>query len=225
MASGPAPWLGQDLAWLGVASSAYRDRTAPARSSVAFVIDLPGGKAIEMALALADAGLRPVLAINATSAEHEVIDMDPIVSWLETGARFRSTFAATTDAAPVFILDSRRLGRGGRAFPGWFDNRWTLFASDLPSAKQLKASGIERVVLVQEHTSVNEDLLAIGWAYERAGLPVRVADAEEKQIVGLPGERQGIIQFVFGQLTRRLTVTRRWDGSFGHRAPRESSHG
>lgn len=125
------PWLGQDLSWLRIeehqiGDSAYRGRTTEMRSSIALLVDLPGSAAIEAGLALGHAGWRPVLSINATSSEHEVIDMRPILKWLEKGARFRSSFPAATKAAPVFILDVRRDGHGMRIGSGRFDNRWTV---------------------------------------------------------------------------------------------------
>lgn len=231
--SGEAPpWLGQDLSWLCIdeaqnGNSVYRDRTKKARCNVAILVDLPGRAAIEMGLALGHAGWRPVLSINATSSEYEVIDMGSIVSWLEKGARFGSSFLATPKAAPVFILDSRRDGRNMRIAPGRFDNRWTVYASDLPSGRKLKEAEIEQVVVLQEGTQMKDDIAAIAWAYERAGLEVRQANMRDRSLSGMPGKPQGWLGFAVGQLERRLGLKRRSDGSYGHRIPipPEPSHG
>lgn len=47
---------------------------------------------------------------------------------------------------PVFMLDSLRLQ--GHLLPGIFDNRWTIFPADLPTAKVLLANGIRQVIWV-----------------------------------------------------------------------------
>ena len=122
-------WSGEGVAWL-------------AAQRAAIVIDLPGPRAIETALALGRHGFRPVLSINASSQPEEVVDMQPILALLAEGARFASPFPADAAAPPAFILDSRRDGEDSRRqpLPGAFDNRWTLFAGDLPTAEQLRAA-------------------------------------------------------------------------------------
>lgn len=209
-----APWVGKAPSWLS-------------GERVAVLIDLPGRDAIEMGLALGSHGFRPVLSINATSSREEAIDMHSVLDMLAEGARFASSFPSGSDVLPAFILDSRREGAGTNLAPGRFDNRWTVFPTDLPSAEHLKKANIASVVIIQEGTDVKADVQAIAWTYQRGGLEVRVANLREHTTVSLPKEQPGWFSFMMGQFRRRFALRRRWDGSYGHRVPipPEPSHG
>jgi hypothetical protein len=199
-------WTREDVAWLTAQPAAV-------------MIDLPGGSAIETALALGRRGFRPVLSINASSEPDEVVDMQPILALLVEGARFASSFPSGTAAPPAFILDSRRDGDGRQPPPGAFDNRWTIFPGDLPSGEQLRAAGIGAVMIVHHRDTLHEDVEAIAWSYQRAGLEVRLADVRDHRVAVLSGAPPGWISRLFASLRRRVLLRREWDGSYGHRVP------
>lgn len=201
-----APWAARDVAWL-------------VGERAAFLIDLPGAEAVELALVLGAAGVRPVVSINAASADGEVVDMRPVLDRLAEGARFRASFPTDRDAAPAFVLDARRDGRGARIEPGAFDNRWAVFANDLPSAADLDDAHVRVVVIVQDGAEPKDDVRAIAWAYRRGGLDVRIADVRKRTIVAMPGRPQGWLSFFADQVRRRFVLRRRWDGSYGRRVP------
>lgn len=209
-----SPWAGRDASWLGV-------------GRFAVIVDLPGPDAVEVGLGLGHLGFRPVLAINATSAEREVIDMEPVLAMIAEGARFRSSFSAPKDAPPAFILDARREGPESKPAPGKFDNRWTVFPTDLPSPEHLKSEQIDAVVIIAEGMLVKDDILAVAWTYEREGVEVRVANVNGHTLGALPSARPGWFSFTVGHIRRRFAFRRRWDGSYGHRVPipPEPSHG
>lgn len=194
---------------------------------IAVIVDLEGPDAVDLALTLGARGFRPILAINATSARREVIDMRPVLELLREGARFASSFPSGPDVLPVFILDSRRDSPSRRAAPGRFDNRWTVFPSDLPSVEQLAAANIDVVLIVQVGEEPSEDVEAIARKYQRGGLEVHVADVEERKTSVLSQRRSGWLSFRWRQLRRRFALRRQWDGSYGHRVPfpPEPSHG
>jgi hypothetical protein len=204
------PWKWGDIAWL------ERDRSA-------MIVDLGGSCAVRMGLALGQRGWRPVFAINTTSSRREIIEMKPVLRWLRRGAMLRSAFAAGAGAPPAFILDARRVGVRLPVATS-YDNRWTLFAGDLPSAERLRAQRIESVTVVQDGVRLRSDLRAIAWAYQRSGLDVRIADLQSETLVSLTGQRQGWLGFVFDQVARRVFSRRRGDGTYGREVP-EPSHG
>jgi hypothetical protein len=193
------------------------------------VIDLPGPDAVELALALGRRGFRPILAINATSAEREVIDMGPVLRSLAEGARFASSFPRGPDVLPAFILDARREGTGAWIGPGLFDNRWPVFPSDLPAAEHFEAARIRTVVIVHDGDELREDLRAIAWSWRRDHLDVRVAKAEDAESRPWTTKEPGWLARMAGRLRRRFALRRRADGSYGHRIPvplpPEPSHG
>jgi hypothetical protein len=217
-------------------SDAYRSESAPwsptniaslADECHGVIIDLPGADAVASALALSHHGFRPILSINATSAPDEVIDMRAVLDLLAEAARFPSSFPSGPQARFAFILDSRRDGPQEPFAPGLFDNRWTLFPSDLPSAKHFENANIERVVIVQEGTEMKDDLAAIAWEYRRGGVEVCVADPADDSRAPWTLEPPSWLSSVAGRLRRRFQFRRRWDGSYGHRIPipPEPSHG
>jgi hypothetical protein len=199
-------WTGDNVAWL-------------AAQPAAVMIDLPGPRAIDTALALGRRGFRPVFSINASSAREEVVDMQPILALLIEGARFASSLPLGAAAPPAFILDSRRDGDGRQAPPGAFDNRWTIFPGDLPSGEQLRSAGIGAVMIVHHRDALHEDMEAIAWSYQRAGLEVRLADVRDHRVSVLSGAPPGWISRLFASLRRRILLRREWDGSYGHRVP------
>lgn len=206
-----SPWKWGDLSWLEVGRSAM-------------IVDLGGSYAMRMGLALGQRGWRPVFAINTTSSASEVIKMKPVLRWLRKGARLRSAFSASADAPPAFILDARRIGRGAPTLTS-YDNRWMLFASDLPSAEFFRARRIDSVTVVQDGVRLRADLRAIAWAYQRAGLEVRIADLQSETLVTLTDQRQSRFGFVFEQIARHVFGGRRHDGTYGRFVPKYSSHG
>jgi hypothetical protein len=206
------PWSGKAPAWLGGAR-------------VAVLIDLPGRVAVELALALGSQGYRPVVSINATSAQREAIDMQPVLDTIVAGARFASSFPSGPDVLPAFILDSRREGAGADVSPGRFDNRWKLFTEDLPSGSRLKEERIGSVVILQDATDVLEDVRAVAWAYQLAGIDVRIANVHAQAPAPLLDPPPSGLRRAVAYIRRRFAFRPRMDGSYGDEVPPEPSHG
>jgi hypothetical protein len=54
--------------------------------------------------------------------------------------------------------------------PGAFDNRWSIFAQDMPSTHFLKEHGINKIVLFSEF--VQDDLSHILFNYQKEGIQI-----------------------------------------------------
>jgi hypothetical protein len=151
LAQVPVEELPVELSW----SPAIEECTA-------IVVDLPGAEGVRVGLKLAARGFRPVPLYNAVplpftarsldplnAGAVAAVDLLPIVAALKNGTEQLAQFNLPTDAPPAFLLDSNRHGEGRTMLPNQFDNRAVCFTTDFPSANFLRASGIERVVLIQ----------------------------------------------------------------------------
>lgn len=146
-------------------------------SATGFVLDLPGAQSVELGLALARAGYRPVPLFNTADHPAAVVNVRPVLDQLKAGAEEVSRLPARPGAPPAFLLDS---GRGtGLPGPGKFDNRWIVFPQDFPSATFLLAQGVRRVVLLQPKTPADqpqEDLAHVLRRWQEAGVEIYLQD-------------------------------------------------
>lgn len=139
------------------------DGLPTAAERVALVIDLPGASGVELGLALADRGYRPVPLYNAVPLPRGELEVDPvtgrpvaavavwpIVNALRAGAEWLAGARLPANVPPAFLLDARRQGGGQVLVGDEFDNRSICFTTDFPSGVFLAAQGIQRVILVQE---------------------------------------------------------------------------
>jgi hypothetical protein len=141
----------------------------------AVVVELPGETAIDVGLALAAAGLRPVPVFNGCDGASAVLDVKPLIRRLRDGADLLRRLSLPTDAPPAFLLDSRRMDVKPPP-PGQFDNRWLSFPQDFPSANFLKSRGITKVVLIDTRPSPRVDLAHTLRRWQEAGLELYVKD-------------------------------------------------
>ncbi|HZW05789.1 MAG TPA: hypothetical protein VFF65_01595, partial [Phycisphaerales bacterium] len=144
----------------------------------ALVIDLPGAQSVAWAVSAARAGYQPVPLYNTTIPPRAgVLDLRALVDALYTGAAQLASIHNPAEAPPAFILDAERLGIPNvtRApTPGDYDNRWIVFPQDFPSARLLRAHGIESVtVIIPEARAPRHDLLHTLRALHAGGLAVR----------------------------------------------------
>src|SRR3954467_7113424 len=77
-------------------------------SRSAVIVDLPGEEAVYAGVALAARGFRPVALFNGTNGPSPVVDVAPIVEALGRAAEGIRTRPLEPEAAPAFLLDSRR---------------------------------------------------------------------------------------------------------------------
>jgi hypothetical protein len=155
---------GAALADLAAAPGAPRD--------VALVLDLPGPESVALAAAVAGR-FAPVFLFDNWPHPSAVV---PAHNTLGAAIYYRPLFVEANqtrppDSPPVFVLDSARLSPY-RDDPERFDNRYVV---NLPSAEQLRALGIKRLLYVrpsgnqlQELDDLNADFVAL----DRGGISV-----------------------------------------------------
>jgi len=144
------------------------------------VLDVEGDKGVKTALGLALLGYRPVPlyngALNTEAYSDNVqekynmaVDPTAISKALYSGSRDLALLPLSRKAPPVFMLDSARLPQ--KILSGTiYDNRWTIFPQDFPSATFLKNQGINKVLVRQD--KVNDDLLHVLYRYKEKGLEI-----------------------------------------------------
>lgn len=146
-----------------------------------FVVDMPGERSVEIGMTLARTGYRPVPLLNTAYHPSAIVPVDPILRRLRDGADELQGLAIPADAPPVFLLDSKRLEPGTPPEPGKFDNRWTVFPQDFPSANFLLSHNVRRVVLLQEdrlHDTPRTDLAHVLLRWQEAGVEIYVQDPD-----------------------------------------------
>ena len=147
-------------------------------AATAFVLDLPGAQSVELGLALARAGYRPVPLFNTADHFAALVNVRPILDQLNMGAEEIRSLGTRPGAPPAFLLDAGR-STAVPPSPGKFDNRWIVFPQDFPSANFLRSQGIHRVVLLQEKMRGEQpqpDLSHVLRRWQEAGLEIYLQD-------------------------------------------------
>lgn len=160
---------------------------------LAIVVDLPGGEAIRLGLALAMRGFRPVPVIDGSpgpfpivASQQEVtegtlqnslrtiaVDMRELLRGLCSGAELLNELTIPPDAKPAFLLDAARMAEGLQIGDKMFDNRWKTIPQDFPSGRLLHEKGIRRVLLIQkEDGQPKEDLAHVLLRWQEAGIAI-----------------------------------------------------
>jgi hypothetical protein len=141
------------------------------------IVDLPGKKGVEVGLAMAKEGFRPIPLYNGVHETKNgqlspIVDNQSIINTLISGASTLSTTNLAPDAPPVFLLDAQRDPQN-IDITGKYDNRWNIEESDFPSVEHLKKHGIIQVVLWTEG-AVEKDVKKICNIYGDADIEVRI---------------------------------------------------
>lgn len=147
-------------------------------SSTAFVLDLPGAQSVELGLALARAGYRPVPLFNTADHPAALVKVRPILDQINAGAEELQRLGTRPGAPPAFLLDADR-SPASPASPGMFDNRWIVFPQDFPSATFLLSQGVRRVVLLQKASLTGQprqDLAHVLRRWQEAGVEIYLQD-------------------------------------------------
>jgi len=148
---------------------------------MAIVIDLPGALGIDMAIALARLGYRPVPLYNAAADVMELVDVGSIQRALADRAETLANLKLPLDARPAFLLDANRRGGGIVGEPGQFDNRSMCFPTDFPSAAFLAQQGIVSVLLIsQTDRSPQADLSHTLVRWQQAGIKIFSVALDDK---------------------------------------------
>jgi hypothetical protein len=201
------PWSAFDVSW-----------APPVEERVVLVVDLAGWEAVQVGMALAQRGYRPVPLFNACIGPHEVIGQGSIQRALREGAADLRALALPADAPPAFLLDRYRQAPVRPVRPGDFDNRWWVYPEDFPSPALLRGRGFARAVVVQRDSRRPlDDLTRVLREWQEAGLRLAVKDLADDDpsrplVVFRPGWFWRALERLFGAFGRRRSPP----GGFGY---------
>ena len=119
------------------------------QENTAIILDLPGCDSIKEGIALAGLGFRPIPLYNGANEQQgamALVNNHAIESALIWGATELEKLKITSNATPVFLLDSNRTHRF-KVSVSVFDNSWDLYDQDMPSAEYFIKNGINRIIV------------------------------------------------------------------------------
>ncbi|WP_424244144.1 hypothetical protein Dip510_001336 [Elusimicrobium posterum] len=190
--------------------------------STAIIVDLPGKDSVAAGVALAKKGYRPVPLFNGVSYKNPlkmVVPVHEIESALYSGAAELRGLRLAKDAPPAFLLDANRMS--GAAREGRFDNRWSVFPQDMPSAAFLISKDINTVIVRSD--KVRDDLQHVLYRYQAMNIKIYVQDAISRReyIVSKPSRfKKWLYRFTVMMGLRRNSA-----GGFGGIIPESSGGG
>lgn len=153
-------------------------------ADAALIVDLPGAESIELGIALAKEGYRPIPVFNGTIEQkgaRATVDNQSVGMGLIHGAKELQKITLEDDARPVFLLDSNRL-HIHRIDVTVFDNSWDIYPQDMPSADYFLKNGIHKIVVIGER--VSRDLKKILYEYQKKKIEIYLQKgyAEPKKV-------------------------------------------
>jgi hypothetical protein len=193
--------------------------------NAAFVLDLPGARAVTAGLAVAARGFRPVPLFNGTEGPSAVVAVKDLVAALGAGSLRLKEMAIQRDAPPAFLLDSDRKGLFTNPPEGSYDNRWVVLPQDLPSATFLRSHGILEVVLVQSDRLVPAtDLSHVLLRWQKGGLRLRAIDLDGGRTeANLQVSEPSLFRYAWYGAVALMGLRRSNVGGFGSPVPEQSS--
>lgn len=143
---------------------------------VAIFIDLPGKESIELSIALAFIGYRPIPLFNGTD-EPINVQATNNTYWIECclingGQKLKNIFLSN-NANPAFLLDSLRTNRY-RAKDSTYDNSWDLYKQDIPTVEYFINSGIKKIIVVGN--TIQRDLKKIFYDFQLKKIEIYLTD-------------------------------------------------
>ena len=187
------------------------------------IVDLPGVKGIEVGLALAEIGYRPIPLYNGVKGPNVssmLVDVSEIEKGLFKGASELQELKIKDDAPPAFLLDSNRMNAFAKQ-PGKYDNRWCVFPQDMPSASLLVNKGINRVIV--RANEVKSDLTHILCRYQEQGIEIYTftgnGELKATKIFKPPRYKSLMYRFMVTLGLRRNSA-----GGFGGQIPEPMEH-
>jgi hypothetical protein len=186
----------------------------------AVVVDLPGLDAVIMGLVLAGQGYRPVPLFNGCDGNHAVVDQQPIMQGLCSGAEWLSSLSIASNAPPAILLDSRRMNGLQPITPGMFDNRWKVFPQDFPSAEFLISQGLTGCLVVLAELAIEDDLCHVLCRWQDAGLTIlRKVPTRTNPPAPVEVPRPDAYRSVWYRASELSRFKQNLQGGFGHIVP------
>ncbi len=184
----------------------------------AIIVDMPSVSSIEKSLALAKLGYRPVPLYNGVQGVKRtsmIVDVYDLANGLYAGAEELLDMPIPVDAPPVFMLDANRMKGIGKQ-PGKFDNRWSIFPQDMPSANFMHKKGIHSVIVRTE--TLQNDLTHILMRYQEKGIRIYVVN-NNNVITEKPVVKPSLFKSVLYRYSVVFGLKRNAAGGFGGQIP------
>ncbi|MBR2046618.1 MAG: glutathionylspermidine synthase family protein, partial [Agathobacter sp.] len=141
-----------------------------ADEKTAVIVDLHGEDSIEMGLAFAKIGYRPIPVYNGVEEQQgarATTNNQSIDTALYYGAKELQKITIPNDAPPAFLLDTNRLQRY-KMDDSIFDNSWDIYPQDIPSAKYFLSQGIDKILVIGD--KVERDLKKVLKDFQKKGI-------------------------------------------------------
>ncbi|MDR0287069.1 MAG: hypothetical protein LBI03_05085 [Clostridiales bacterium] len=188
----------------------------------AVIVDLEGKDSVLEGIGLAKIGYRPVPLFNGVMGPVDIslVDVSEIMVAINSLTEVLSSISISYNAPPVFLLDFNRMN-GTAKKPGSYDNRWSVFPQDMPSASFLQKNGINKVILRSNH--VNDDLSHILCRYQESGLRIFLKTEKQplKEITAIEPSRFKCLMYRIGVISG---LKRNSSGGFGGMIPDPESY-
>lgn len=153
-------------------------------ADAALIVDLPGAESVEVGIALAKEGYRPIPAFNGTIEQpgsRTTVDNQSVGMGLIAGAEELLKIDLKDDARPAFLLDSNRLHRH-RIDVTVFDNSWDIYPQDMPSAEYFINNGIHKIVVIGDRLSRDLKKILYGYQKKKIEIYLQKGYAEPKKV-------------------------------------------
>lgn len=146
------------------------------KKDTAIFIDLSASESIEVGIALAHIGYRPIPLFNGTDEQEgaqATTETCLLESYLINGSEKLKNISLENNANPAFLLDSSRTNRY-RSKESIFDNSWDLYKQDIPTPEYFKENGINKIIVVGKE--IQRDLRKIFFKFQDAGIEFFLTD-------------------------------------------------
>lgn len=156
--------------------------------NAAVIVDLPGDESVEVGLALAKLGYRPIPIYNGTVEQENAratVDNQTVGAALLHGAKMLEQIEICDEALPAFLLDKKRLNRF-KLDVGIFDNSWDVYPQDLPSADYFLQNEIREIMVISN--TVSRDLKAIFRKFRKKDIRIRLINMYESDKILVSSE-------------------------------------
>lgn len=147
-----------------------------ADKQMAILVDLPGSHSVEMGLALATKGYRPIPVYNGVEEQEgarATTDNQSIDTALYYGAKELEKIEIPETAPPAFLMDTNRLQRF-KMDDSIYDNSWDVYPQDIPSARYFLAQGIHKILIIGD--TLSRDLKKILYDFQKKGMRIYFSD-------------------------------------------------
>lgn len=160
------------------------DFTEEKFADAALIVDLPGAESVEVGIALAKEGYRPIPIFNGTIEQpgsRSTVDNQSVGMGLIAGAAALQEIELKDDAKPVFLLDSNRLHRH-RIDVTVFDNSWDIYPQDMPSADYFLKNDIHKIVVIGDRICMDLKKILYGYQKKKMEIYLQKGYAQPKKV-------------------------------------------